>query len=786
MNHSLTNIYMIQQRRYTIQLFSFFIKWNISEMFANCYEKSVLLIQAFKSYKGSIEAAAYALHYGFIMNLWSNTEKETFNALMKKYSMSENIEQFTATENYKSLLVDFKFTVKENNKSLFDAQKWMEAPTALNNLFYAISEIWFMISKLPDGAKYRFYYTEIGKIFNKDIHQAMNDPTDKDKDTGTILLSLCPGFEINGISYSKERVSVQYDTAVTLNIKTEILNTKTFKYDDTTKIIVINGSVLSNASKKDVYVDPSGDIFSSNYQFAKWKSDGGVSQLLYEHAKRNGTKQKIFGTLLRDYMTEADYNALAKYEKAVIIEYDNCWIIHVRSFSFHTSIFTPHDIYDRLYKSYQNVCEAYTIKTETVSLEKLRLITLSGGQFAGKNASNILTITPTVIKRLSILFSLDIVYLYEYDKKNYDVLCDNFDKIQMLNKIDGSYNYVDDASAVINNLTYHYEGIQLSYQKRDKTLLYSTFILNKIDLPDNYKNIIKQTLKAPLEAPFEAPIKTPESRLQITNSAIDFEIEKVTNENSFFVLPSQLNGAEYPNISSIVSKIRQYMNDLTGGPRGQLAVHPAIGQFIIDNAANTRNINGLNSMKKILEIVVDDNAQITSINGYLKVPQDNNQSELILDNLNEFIIIGAEDVLVDGYYYGRKTTPSLGANTKEHRVNMIYASAIPIGTYTNGYTNTNLQNIGNYIMIAEYYGSLLMAYKKYINVKIKVYFMPLGGGVFNNNHNDIFKNMIIAIRLLEIKYADVPQKLEIHVLTWSGSATEYTIYNEGIKTLYKI
>eukprot|EP00930_Biecheleria_cincta_P007479 TRINITY_DN108699_c0_g1_i1.p1 TRINITY_DN108699_c0_g1~~TRINITY_DN108699_c0_g1_i1.p1 ORF type:complete len:210 (-),score=26.86 TRINITY_DN108699_c0_g1_i1:30-659(-) len=74
--------------------------------------------------------------------------------------------------------------------------------------------------------------------------------------------------------------------------------------------------------------------------------------------------------------------------------------------------------------------------------------------------------------------------------------------------------------------------------------------------------------------------------LQICDSEIMTEIQKPENDGAYFVLPSQLNGAEYVSNDVIIRSISEYHFDSTGGPRGQLAVHPAAGQFILDNAAN--------------------------------------------------------------------------------------------------------------------------------------------------------------------------------------------------------
>merc|ERR1712050_165666 len=89
--------------------------------------------------------------------------------------------------------------------------------------------------------------------------------------------------------------------------------------------------------------------------------------------------------------------------------------------------------------------------------------------------------------------------------------------------------------------------------------------------------------------------------VSIKSSEIMAEIQKPANEGAYFVLPSQLNGAEYPSHTSIVKHVEAYKTDNTGGPRGQLAVHPAAAQFVLDNAANDINCFGINAIAELLQ-----------------------------------------------------------------------------------------------------------------------------------------------------------------------------------------
>jgi hypothetical protein len=447
-----------------------------------------------------------------------------------------------------------------------------------------------------------------------------------------------------------------------------------------------------------------------------------------------------------------------------------------------------------------------------------------------------------------------------------------------------SYKYINENNK--HKAIYDSNENKLEYQSYENQNLLSSivykskFSLNTIDLPENYKEIIKEVQFTTNTFIYNLnQLPNIDSIINITDSQIDLEIENEGNANSFFVLPSQLNGTEYQSslYNSIVTKINNYKDVSTGGSKGQLAVHPSIGQFILDNACNDNNKNGINSLKYLLENLLQHHSRITLKNGYLVVPEHNEQYYNFLDNLNELMIICMEDVLVDGYYYDREnlpiktrrpstsndTSPSgrhsrsdttrelqsitprgddnlklspriftlsiksssghehresvrrsdaedkpsisleknvepSGRNYKNHLINIIYASSIPINSHTNPYQNYNLVNIANYIMIGQYYGSLQHAYiralreitrpvrdNKYINSKMKIYLLLLGGGGFSNHWTNIFCNIIISIKLLELKYNDVAEKLDIHILTWKNNKNEFNTFSNLKQEYYK-
>ena len=78
----------------------------------------------------------------------------------------------------------------------------------------------------------------------------------------------------------------------------------------------------------------------------------------------------------------------------------------------------------------------------------------------------------------------------------------------------------------------------------------------------------------------------------------------------------------------------------TGGPRGQLAVHPAVAQFLLDNAASTalEENTGINAIDEILNILP---MGFELVNGYLKIHDVDSKSESeTLELLLKYLTLG--------------------------------------------------------------------------------------------------------------------------------------------------
>jgi hypothetical protein len=271
--------------------------------------------------------------------------------------------------------------------------------------------------------------------------------------------------------------------------------------------------------------------------------------------------------------------------------------------------------------------------------------------------------------------------------------------------------------------------------------------------------------------------------ISVANSEIMTEIQDSANEGAYFVLPSQLNGAEYPSHLSTVHAIGEYIFDQTGGPRGQLAVHPGPGQFVIDNAAHHDNPHGINAIDKILEALSAYGFKL--VNGYLGIPKVNHPHEclsLLRSHLHTLRVLTMHEVPACGLTPSKKSF-----STATHRVGLVYASAVPVNSYLNRTSNREelafQAEVAETVLVGQYFGALKMAAERCSSAKQKVFLMPLGGGVFNNDWESIAKSMALAVEMLT---PEERSKLEIKALAWKGNPAELKNLCQSLRKLNKL
>lgn len=266
--------------------------------------------------------------------------------------------------------------------------------------------------------------------------------------------------------------------------------------------------------------------------------------------------------------------------------------------------------------------------------------------------------------------------------------------------------------------------------------------------------------------------------LSIVSSEIMTELQRQENDGALFVLPSQLNGAEYPSHlhEDIVYDVEDYKYDNTGGPRGQLALHPAAAQFLLDNAQNAQRTGGLNAAAAL------DIKELEAINGYLKI-QDTSDgataSSMVLQTLREKLHtlrpLIMDDLLAQGV-----TPDKRSLFEGRHRVGVVYASAVPVNAYLNQVVDGSERSlefqtqVAELFLVAQYYAALKYAAESTRLVgrnrtRRRVYLMPLGGGVFNNPWEIIGRSMAKALQMLD---DDLLEMLDICALAWKGEPSE--------------
>eukprot|EP00403_Amphidinium_massartii_P029876 CAMPEP_0178389732 /NCGR_PEP_ID=MMETSP0689_2-20121128/10278_1 /TAXON_ID=160604 /ORGANISM="Amphidinium massartii, Strain CS-259" /LENGTH=753 /DNA_ID=CAMNT_0020010211 /DNA_START=64 /DNA_END=2325 /DNA_ORIENTATION=- len=270
--------------------------------------------------------------------------------------------------------------------------------------------------------------------------------------------------------------------------------------------------------------------------------------------------------------------------------------------------------------------------------------------------------------------------------------------------------------------------------------------------------------------------------ISVVSSEIVEEVQQISSDGAFFVLPSQLNGAEYPSERTIVARLEDYKYDRTGGPRGQLAVHPASGQFMLDNAACDHRPAGISAVDHMLRAAraampsaVAKNYDMHLKNGYLVLPHcDPALQPEVMDGvraaLHTLRCLIMKDVQASGL------APSFTAmSAARHRVSLVFASAVPVDAYMNR-VNSRSQlafqtEIGRLFLVGQYYGAMRAAIPA-SGPPRRVFLMPLGGGVFNNRLEVITGAISTAIDLLVHDGIDVKAKLDIYGLAFKGKPSE--------------
>merc|ERR1712217_758633 len=167
-----------------------------------------------------------------------------------------------------------------------------------------------------------------------------------------------------------------------------------------------------------------------------------------------------------------------------------------------------------------------------------------------------------------------------------------------------------------------------------------------------------------------------------------------------------------------------------------------------------------NAIDKILDELERANVPFTLRNGYLVVPhlagaEQRKAFATFNDNLHTLRPLVMEDVEASGVWdNGMKGNWEHMDRT--HRVNLVYASAVPVDAYCNLAAKKKsyrkfVEDIADSVLFAQYYGALKHAAARQLLLGgcCKVYLILLGGGVFHNKIENILLAIAVAVELLE-------------------------------------
>ena len=254
--------------------------------------------------------------------------------------------------------------------------------------------------------------------------------------------------------------------------------------------------------------------------------------------------------------------------------------------------------------------------------------------------------------------------------------------------------------------------------------------------------------------------------ITIVKSNVQDVIQSSSHRHKMVVLPSQLNGAEYQSQYQVVDKLQEYIDDNTGGPRGQLAADPGVAQFIIDNASKQFTIDEDSGINNVRLMGVknyresDDEQKLGSIylkNGYLQVKEKVDVDKFI-EKLPDMTIMGVRDIPVRGLNKQYQFIEDKGAT-----VDLVYASAVPLVSYYGNDKTPNVVKIANLTLFSQYIGAMRLAI---LRGNCDLYLTPLGGNAFQNDFKYIKAAIYKAYEHMEKELRK--NKVNVIIIVWEG------------------
>ena len=162
---------------------------------------------------------------------------------------------------------------------------------------------------------------------------------------------------------------------------------------------------------------------------------------------------------------------------------------------------------------------------------------------------------------------------------------------------------------------------------------------------------------------------------------------------------------------------------------------------------------------------------LTLVNGYLLETGRNSVTKGTVSAFSNALpnmqVLGVRDVDAIGLMSDRHTYSKAA-----HKVDLIYASAVPFGVYGNS-NSPNMRKIVQMTLFGQYVASLRFALAR---KNCEIHLMPLGGGAFGVNPVDTKSAMISAVEYLrsETPGSDVfkEEGVDIKLILYEKAKTE--------------
>ena len=242
--------------------------------------------------------------------------------------------------------------------------------------------------------------------------------------------------------------------------------------------------------------------------------------------------------------------------------------------------------------------------------------------------------------------------------------------------------------------------------------------------------------------------KSAQCKIVLVAGNVGIQIQDPVNGDAIFVLPSQLNGAEYKSPQQAKTiKLNDYKSDPTAGPLGQLSFHPVVAQFVMDHAERdlpsgenfTSDFLVINAIDKVIEeLQFLGITSLTLNNGYLIVPANLKSGEeldltdsqnhenpsqnaiAIFDSLSTSLkVLQTEDVPTSGlkpppkYLNDHNGYKEFNSDSTT-KATPIYASAVPLqyDAKINPEKSMLQYCVAGFDLVAQYFGAMVSAYNK--------------------------------------------------------------------------